>query len=88
MPRLAYDFTLGKPGCALLQAALDGNTSPDFGMDFPSDTWLLEPTPNMRVYELNDDQYLYLTFISELVSGGMTVQEAKAELQRQAQEGH
>lgn len=87
MPRLAYDFTLGKPGCALLQAAFDGNTNPEFGMDFPSDTWLIELTPNMRVYELNDDQYLYLTLISKLVADGMTVQGAKIELRRQAQEG-
>jgi hypothetical protein len=86
MRLLAYDFTLGKPGCALIQAAMGSDYNQDFELDFPSDTWLITPTANMRVYELNDDQYLYLTLISELVSNGMTVQEAKAELTRQARE--
>lgn len=86
MRLIAYDFTLGRPGCALIQAALGGNTSPDFDFDFPSDTWLITPTANMGIYEVNDDQYIYLTLISNLVMQGMTVQEAKAELARQARE--
>ncbi len=84
MRLLAYDFTLGKPGCALIQAAMGSDYNQDFLLDFPSDTWLTEPTPNMRLYELNEDQYTYLTLISGLVAQGMTVQEAKAELHKQA----
>lgn len=86
MRLLAFDFTLGKPGCAIIQAAMGADYDHDFGVDFPSDTWLIEPTPNMGIYEVTDDQYTYLSLISKLVIQGMTVQEAKAELARQARE--
>ena len=52
--KVLYDTTLRRPGCVLLAAA--------YGADihvaslFDSRDWLVSPTEDMRVYELNEDQ--------------------------------
>lgn len=52
--KIAYDITLMQPGCALLQAALGCDVSlVDL---FPTNTWLLHPTPNLRVYHIERSQ--------------------------------
>lgn len=52
---IVYDATLRRPGCVLLQAAL-GGTVPDFVRFFPSESWLVEPTPDMKTYPVTADQ--------------------------------
>jgi len=88
MRRLVYDLKLGRPGCVLLQAALGADYTHNFQLDFPSESWLVAPTPDMKVYNLTDEQYVILIALTELTTRGMTVQEAKAELVRRAQQGH
>ena len=50
--RIAYDIRLMKPACPVLAAGLGGDTF-DLGK-FPD--WLLELTPDMKVYEVTPDQ--------------------------------
>ncbi len=45
---IVYDCTQKQPGCVLLQATM-GGTVPDFDMLFPSETWLLAPTPDLNL---------------------------------------
>jgi hypothetical protein len=54
MPVLVYDIKLRRPGCALLQAALGGD--PGMANSFPSEHWLLAPTPDMKTYNISDEQ--------------------------------
>lgn len=51
--RFAYDAKLRQPACVLLQAAFGCNYS--LTHRFPSDTWLLAPTPDMRVYAISEE---------------------------------
>jgi hypothetical protein len=57
--KIAYDPSLKRPGCVLLQGALGGNI-PDFPLLFPPDTWLLAPTPGMALYPVSPQQLDYL----------------------------
>lgn len=50
--KLAFDMTLRRPGCALIQAAFGGDTSASSSFDVG--TWLVFPTPEMRLYELDE----------------------------------
>ena len=52
---ILYDVTLMKPGCVLLQAAA-GCVISEFSTKFPTECWLLSPTPNMKVYECTEEQ--------------------------------
>ena len=52
--KIAYDITLMRPGCAIIQSALGG--SPEVKTVFPAETWLTMPTPDMRLYEVNEEQ--------------------------------
>ena len=47
---IAYDKTLMRPGCALLQAIFGG----DLGIagQFEVEDWLLAPTPDLRPYRI------------------------------------
>ena len=54
MPLLVYDITLRRPGCALLQAAFGVPGS--IAARFPTEDWLLSPTPDLKVYTLTDEQ--------------------------------
>lgn len=49
--RIVFDCKLRKPGCVLLQVAMGGDVPPRMFNDlFPAETWLVAPTPDMRVY--------------------------------------
>lgn len=50
---VVYDLKLKRPGCALLQAAMGGTVSATL---FPTEDWLLEPTPDLAAYRISDDQ--------------------------------
>lgn len=52
--KVAFDIDLMRPGCALLQAGLDCGTA--IAHHFPPESWLLAPTPGLRVYELTEEQ--------------------------------
>jgi len=52
--KIAYDTKLMRPGCAIIQSALGG--SPVVKKVFPTDTWLEAPTPDMHLYEVNEEQ--------------------------------
>jgi hypothetical protein len=54
MPVLVYDLKLKRPGCALLQAALGG--SPGMANQFPTEHWLLAPTPDLKPYKISDEE--------------------------------
>jgi hypothetical protein len=51
---IAFDCDLRRPGCVLLQAGMGGDTR--FIHLFPTETWLLAPTPGLRLYPVNEDQ--------------------------------
>lgn len=53
---LAFDRELMKPGCALLQAALGGTLG--IANLFPSETWIVFPTPELKLYLLTKRQLL------------------------------
>ncbi len=48
--RIAYDCKLGRPACVLLQAALGGDRH--VAHRFPAESWLVDLTPDMKVYEV------------------------------------
>lgn len=48
----AYDAILMRPGCVPLQAALGGNIAT--ANRFPIESWLLTPTPSLRLYDFPD----------------------------------
>lgn len=54
MPKLLYDVTLRKCGCVLLQAVAGGSIG--IANRIPAEDWLVAPTPDMKLYELTDDQ--------------------------------
>jgi hypothetical protein len=61
--KVVYDAVLKRPGCALLQAALGGtNGIADL---FPLDSWLLAPTDDLRLYEINEGRLGQLITITE-----------------------
>lgn len=51
---LAYDMELCRPGCVLVAAALGADS--DASSRFDTRTWLLAPTPTMRVYRITESQ--------------------------------
>jgi hypothetical protein len=65
---IAYDCTLKRPGCILLQAAM-GATVPRerFFELFPVETWLLASTDDMKCYRTTDAQ---LVTVSKLTKTG------------------
>lgn len=58
--KIAYDAVLKKPGCVLIQAVMGGDI-PDFAALFPSESWLLAPTPDMKLYTVTEKQLTYLS---------------------------
>jgi hypothetical protein len=52
---LAYDCTLKKVGCVLLQAAMGGSS--DAANRFDVSTWLVAPTTDLRVYSLPEEKF-------------------------------
>ena len=53
--KIAYDIKLMRPGCALIQAAMGGACN-EITMRFPLESWIEGATPNMKVYEVNEEQ--------------------------------
>lgn len=53
MNQIAYDVKLHRPGCVLLQAAYgcDGQVA----HSFDPESWLLAPTPDLKVYPLTPE---------------------------------
>lgn len=62
--KIVYDAKLKRPGCVLLQA-LGGTVSSEVMHRFPTNSWLLAPTPDMKVYEVNEKQLEILIEIAE-----------------------
>jgi len=54
VPVLVYDVKLKRVGCALLQAAMGG--SPGIANEFPTEHWLLAPTPDLKPYSLSIEE--------------------------------
>jgi len=54
MITVAYDTTLKRPGCAIIQAVFGATISNAELMRM--DGWLLSPTEGMRLYEVTDEQ--------------------------------
>ena len=52
--KLAFDMTLMRPACVLIAAALGANSEASSKLD--AKLWLLSPTPDMKVYEITQDQ--------------------------------
>ena len=52
--KVAYDIKLMQPACVLVAAGMGAST--DASKRFPSELWLLTPTPGMRVYETTPEQ--------------------------------
>lgn len=51
---IAYDCTLMRPGCALLQAAMGASLG--IANRFSTKTWLLAPTADLRVHPVTEEQ--------------------------------
>lgn len=56
--KVAFDTELMRPGCVLVAAGLGADTEPC--AHFETDTWLLHPTPGMRVFETTPEQLAQL----------------------------
>ncbi len=52
--KVVFDIRQMKPGCALLQAALGGTEG--IANVFPAEAWLIAPTDDLKVYEVNECQ--------------------------------
>lgn len=50
---IAFDCVLCRPGCVLIQATYGIPGS--IALEFPTESWLLAPTPDLKVYPLTDD---------------------------------
>lgn len=53
--RLCFDIKLMRPGCVLLAAAMGGD--PELAKQFPSEKWILSPTPDLKVYEISSEEF-------------------------------
>lgn len=67
MSVLAFDTTLRRPGCALIQAALGGDTRA--ANRFPSETWLTGLTPDMKLYRVTEEQVTKLIEMAKEACG-------------------
>lgn len=56
--KIAFDLTLMRPGCVLIQAVMGCDS--EMAHHFDTKDWLLAPTPNMKVYPLTKDQIPFL----------------------------
>jgi hypothetical protein len=53
--KLCFDIKEMRPGCVLLAAAMGGDT--ELAKQFHSETWLLAPTPDLKVYNITEEQF-------------------------------
>ena len=58
MITFAYDKSINKIGCALLQPIYGGNISTFHLQLFGVDNWQLSPTKNMELYNVKDEEEL------------------------------
>ena len=56
--RIAFDVVEMRPGCVLIAAAL--GASVELAKEFPVESWILQPSDDMRVYEVTDEQLAWL----------------------------
>jgi hypothetical protein len=68
MPVLVYDLKLRRPACALLQVALGG--SPGVANRFPSEHWLIAPTPDLKPYQISDEELASVIKYHRRLAGG------------------
>jgi hypothetical protein len=61
MYTIAYDATLRRPGCVIIQAAY--GTDADISL-FPTESWLLMPSQDMKVYKVTEEQLKKLVEMS------------------------
>lgn len=59
--QIAYDIENMRPGCVLIQAQMGGLDNKTLADYFPMETWLLTPTPDMKVREVTEDQLQILS---------------------------
>lgn len=59
--RLLYDMKLMRPACVLLQAVAGGSVG-GFDLELLGE-WLVAPTPDMKMYEITDEQLEQLKVI-------------------------
>jgi competence protein ComGC len=59
--KIAFDIKEMKVGCVLIQAAMGGLDNQRMATYFPTETWALAPTPEMKVYEITEDQLKMLS---------------------------
>ena len=52
--KIVFDTALMRPACALLQAVKGG--TPGIASRFPSESWLIDPTDNMKLYAVSEAQ--------------------------------
>ena len=69
--KIAYDVSRRRPGCALVQAGM--GCSGMAASLFPTETWLLAPTQEMKVYEASEEQLGKLVQITVAQHGKDTV---------------
>jgi len=65
MSTIAYDCKLRQPGCVLVQAATATITGSTLAQHFDPDDWLLTTTPDMRIYEVTEQQLRRLSTITK-----------------------
>ncbi len=66
--KIAFDLEEMKPGCVLLQAA--HGCELNMANVFDSKHWLINITPAMHVYDVNEDELVKLVFIVDKVHSG------------------
>lgn len=70
MRTLAYDCVLKRPACILVQALMGCSiTAEELGRNFEPLTWLVNQTPDMRVYETSDEQLARVAEITRRAHG-------------------
>lgn len=55
---IAYDIKLKRPGCVLLQTVMGATISNSKLHAFPQGSWLLAPTPDLKLYPVDDERML------------------------------
>lgn len=61
--KIAFDVKLRRPACAILQAVYGGDEHALARFD--ADTWLVNPTPDIKLYEVTTEQLKQLVVMAE-----------------------
>lgn len=72
--RIVYDPVLKRPGCILLQVLMGGTVGTED--IFMMGDWLVDPTPNMRVFEVTEAELELLKKVSRKKTDGNESKEA------------